>query len=136
MNALFGDATTAMPTPATQAERGSLMGVGSPASLDIRRGAPAPDGLMGADAAIPGLDIDPPDIQMDENGKPIYGDAARGRRREGSVMEGVGGWISRMVSRSRVRGDSEGGQSGGSRVRRGRGVSDAGSYRRVQGEED
>lgn len=124
MNALFGDATTTMVTPATQAERGSLMGVGSPNSIDIRRGGMTPQyGNFGTDAAIPGLDIDPPDIQMDENGKPIYG-TERGRSRSGSAMEGVGGWISRMVSRNR-----EG--SG-----RARGNSSAGSYRRVDGEED
>ena len=131
MNSLFGDATTAMQTPSTQAERGSLMGVGSPASLDIRRGAPIP-GNLGADSAIPGLDIDPPDVAMDSNGKPIY-EGSRGRQREGSMMEGVGGWISRMVSRTRSRGgDSTGGES----RTRGRGVSDAGSYRRVRGDED
>ena len=91
MNALFGDATTAMPTPSTQAERGSLMGVGSPSSLDIRQGGPQP-GAFSADAAIPGLDIDPPDIQLDANGKP--------RGRSQSTQEGLGGWIGRMVSRS------------------------------------
>ncbi len=99
MNALFGDATTAMPTPATQAERGSLMGVGSPSSIDIRYGGPQP-GMFSADAAIPGLDIDPPDIQLDENGKP--------RGRSQSRQEGLGGWIGRMVSRSRQESGSRG----------------------------
>jgi hypothetical protein len=92
MNALFGDATTAMPTPATQAERGSLMGVGSPSSIDIRGGTPYQPGVFSAEAAIPGLDIDPPDVELDSNGRP------RGR---GSDSEGFGGWIGRMVSRSR-----------------------------------
>ncbi|OAL33112.1 hypothetical protein AYO20_07594 [Fonsecaea nubica] len=92
MNALFGDATTAMPTPSTQAERGSLMGVGSPSSIDIRHGGPQP-GVFSADAAIPGLDIDPPDIQLDANGRP--------RGRSQSNQEGLGGWIGRMVSRTR-----------------------------------
>jgi hypothetical protein len=101
MNALFGDATTTMPTPATQAERGSLMGVGSPGSIDIRQGAPQP-GDFGADAAIPGLEIDPPDVEIARNGKPVYADGPRGR----NVMsedrsEGVGGWIGRMISRTR-----------------------------------
>lgn len=91
MNALFGDATTAMPTPATQAERGSLMGIGSPSSIDIRGGAQQP-GMFSADAAIPGLDIDPPDVKFGSDGKP------RGRNDD---SEGVGGWIGRMVSRSR-----------------------------------
>ncbi|KAJ5928023.1 Mitochondrial substrate/solute carrier [Penicillium verhagenii] len=57
MNVLFGDASTAMPTPATDGERGSLIGGGSPVpSLDIRR----PYGQFGTESAIPGLDIDPP----------------------------------------------------------------------------
>ncbi|KIW92465.1 uncharacterized protein Z519_06312 [Cladophialophora bantiana CBS 173.52] len=99
MNALFGDATTAMPTPSTQAERGSLMGVGSPSSIDIRQGAPQP-GIFSSDAAIPGLDIDPPEIQLDANGKP--------RGRSQSNQEGLGGWIGRIVSRSRQDNGSRG----------------------------
>lgn len=98
MNALFGDATTAMPTPATQAERGSLMGVGSPSSIEIRFGTPQP-GAFSAQDAIPGLDIDPPDIQFDAKGKP------RGRRESN---EGFGNWIGRMVSRSRQDSSSRG----------------------------
>ena len=126
MNALFGDATTAMPTPATVAERGSL--IGSPGSLNIGRGTPQFGGAgFGASDAIPGLDIDPPDIPLDANGKPIRG---RGRSSSmqsgmGSVAEGMGGWISRMVSRTRG--------EGGGRDREG---SVAGSYRRVNDEED
>ena len=95
MNALFGDATTAMPTPVTQAERESIMGVGSPSSIDIRGGIPRGPGTFGAGDAIPGLDIDPPDISLGADGKPV--DSSRGRR----ASEGVGGWIGRMVSRSR-----------------------------------
>lgn len=107
MNALFGDATTAMPTPSTQAERGSLMGVGSPASMDIRRGSPHP-GAFSANDAIPGLDIDPPDIEVGPDGKAV----ARGRSQNGG--EGLGGWIGRMVSRTRnrERSDSNRGQYG------------------------
>ena len=96
MNALFGDATTAMPTPATQAERGSLMGVGSPASLNIGRAHPGP---LGADSAIPGLDIDPPDLST-ENGKSGAQNGA----------EGIGGWISRMVSRTKEQGKGDSSQ--------------------------
>ncbi|KAF2200249.1 hypothetical protein GQ43DRAFT_456572 [Delitschia confertaspora ATCC 74209] len=92
MNALFGDATSVMPTPATLAEAESLFsGHGSPVpSLDIRR--------HGADSAIPGLDIDPP-----QN--------SRSPRKE-STSEGIGGWISNMVRRGRGNGegDSEGGR--------------------------
>lgn len=101
MNELFGDATTAMPTPATQAERGSLMGVGSPGSIDIRQGTPQP-GNFGADSAIPGLDIDPPHVERGQDGKPIYSDGPRGRNvNPDDRSEGIGGWIGRMVSRTR-----------------------------------
>lgn len=98
MNALFGDATTAMPTPATQAERGSLMGVGSPSSIDIRQGADG-SGPFSASDAIPGLDIDPPDVDLDANGRP------RGRS---DSTQGLGNWIGRMVSRSRQESGSRG----------------------------
>jgi hypothetical protein len=92
MDQLFGDATTAMPTPATQAEHDSLMGFGSPIpSLDIRRGP----GQFSADAAIPGLDIDPPHISA-ENGKSTDGPSR--------ASEGVGGWISKMINRSKGQG--------------------------------
>lgn len=95
MNALFGDATTAMPTPATQAEERLMGEVGSPSSIDIRRGTPTP-GAFSASDAIPGLDIDPPDITIGPDGKPV--DSSRGRSANG---EGLGGWIGRMVSRTR-----------------------------------
>ena len=98
MNALFGDATTAMPTPATQAERGSLMGVGSPSSIDIRQGADGP-GPFSASDAIPGLDIDPPDVDLDANGRP------RGRS---DSTQGLGNWIGRIVSRSRQESSARG----------------------------
>lgn len=95
MNALFGDATTAMPTPQAQAaEHDSLMGVGSPSSIDIRRGGEP--GQFSASDAIPGLDIDPPHVEIGPDGKPV--ESSRGRSNEG---EGLGGWIGRMVSRSR-----------------------------------
>lgn len=108
MNALFGDATTAMPTPATQAERGSLMGVGSPASMDIRRGSPHL-GQFSANDAIPGLDIDPPVMEIGPDGKPVA-QGSRGRNQSGG--EGLGGWISRMVSRNQERSGSNRGQYG------------------------
>ena len=83
MDAIFGDATTAMPTPAQEAEVDSLMSARSPVpSLDIRRGQ---YGNMGADNAIPGLDINPP-----QDGKA-----------EETRSEGIGGWISRLANRSR-----------------------------------
>jgi hypothetical protein len=117
MNALFGDATTTMPTPATQAERGSLMGVGSPDSIDIRQGTQPGD--FGADAAIPGLDIDPPDVARGPDGKPIYGDGPRGRNTMSEDRsQGMGGWIGRMMSRTRQErsGRGAGGKNGYGRV--------------------
>jgi hypothetical protein len=118
MNDLFGDATTMMPTPATQAERGSLMGVGSPGSIDIGQGTPQP-GNFGADTAIPGLDIDPPDVEIGQDGKPIYGDGPRGRNiMSEDRSEGMGGWIGRMMSRTRRErsGSATGGKNGYGRV--------------------
>ncbi|KAL4786676.1 hypothetical protein BJX76DRAFT_80647 [Aspergillus varians] len=95
MDILFGDATTAMPTPTTQGERGSLMSAGSPVpSLDIRRQY----GQHGADSAIPGLNINPPTIASDNNGKsPQTGP----QDDNGGRSEGLGGWISNIVSRNR-----------------------------------
>lgn len=93
MNSLFGDATSAMPTPATLAEAESLFsGRGSPVpSLDIRR--------HGADSAIPGLDIDPPAV----------GPESRGRK-ESDANEGIGGWISNIVKRSKGNGEGDSGK--------------------------
>jgi hypothetical protein len=102
MDQLFGDATTAMPTPATRAETGSLMGVNSPVpSMDLRRGiqgaGPAYGNGLGATSAIPGLDIDPPHVSI-VNGKPQYATE--------EASEGLGGWISRMVSKTKGDGGS------------------------------
>ena len=103
MDQLFGDATTAMPTPAQHAEVESLMsGNRSPVpSLDIRRGVP---GNFTADNAIPGLDINPP-AGPAENGKPQHPPDAT------ATSEGLGGWISRMVQRTKREG--KGGDRGG-----------------------
>ena len=86
MDQLFGDATTAMPTPQQHAEIESLLSASrSPIpSLDISRRP----GNFTVDSAIPGLDINPPDD-----------DAKDGRKQDG--QEGVGGWISRMVNRGK-----------------------------------
>lgn len=87
MDAIFGDAITAMPTPAQEAEVESLLSASrSPVpSLDIRR-----PGDFTADNAIPGLDINPPkDGEEGGEGKP-------------ETSEGIGGWISRMVNRNRA----------------------------------
>ncbi|KAJ5562293.1 hypothetical protein N7461_001054 [Penicillium sp. DV-2018c] len=97
MDALFGDASTTMPTPVTQGERGSLMGAGSPVpSLDLQRQY----GQLGAENSIPGLDIDPPTSSHE-------GTSTRGRldsQRDNTRGEGIGSWISSMVSRNRVAG--------------------------------
>ena len=94
MDTLFGDATTAMPTPATQAERDSLMGFGSPIpDLDIRR---HPRNL-GPESAIPGLDIDPPSVSRNNS-------KSRGQSEASRPSEGIGGWISKMVNRSKGQG--------------------------------
>ncbi|KAJ5470851.1 Mitochondrial substrate/solute carrier [Penicillium desertorum] len=94
MNDLFGDASTAMPTPATQGERGSLMGAGSPVpSLDLRRQY----GQFGAESSIPGLDIDPPTSSHEGSSKRGRSDSHQGSARG----EGIGGWISNMVNRNR-----------------------------------
>jgi MFS family permease len=100
MDALFGDATTAMPTPATRAETGSLMGVNSPVpSMDLRRGINSGNSNgLSLPSAIPGLDIDPPHVAI-RNGKPQY-------ETDENNGEGVGGWISRMVNRSKGDGES------------------------------
>lgn len=97
MNDLFGDASTAMPTPATEGERGSLMGAGSPVpSLDIRR----QQGQFGTENAIPGLDIDPPTLSNSGPSKSGHPGSHTGSSRG----EGIGGWISNMVNRNRKAG--------------------------------
>ncbi|KFX94840.1 hypothetical protein O988_06115 [Pseudogymnoascus sp. VKM F-3808] len=93
MNLLFGDATSAMPTPAARAETGSLMGRGSPVpSMDLRRGVgtTSVENGLGSSMAIPGLDIDPPHVDI-RDGVPRYS-------ADNGHSEGVGGWISRMVT--------------------------------------
>lgn len=104
MDALFGDATTTMPTPVTRAENDSLMITGSPIpSVDLRRGVISPNrGGITPSVAVPGLEIDPPSVTV-KNGRPQY-------TRDEESGEGVGGWISRMVNRSK--GDMDGVKSG------------------------
>lgn len=101
MDQLFGDATTAMPTPAQHAEIESLMSAArSPVpSLDLRR-----PGNFSADDAIPGLDINPPSAAV-ENGKSQIPSSTPAN------SEGLGGWISRMAAR--VKGDGKKDKGGG-----------------------
>lgn len=99
MDQLFGDATTAMPTPAQHAEVESLMsGARSPVpSLDIRR-----PGNFTSDNAIPGLDINPPSVSA-ENGKAQLPEDTPSR------SEGLGGWISRIAQRTKGEGKTDSG---------------------------
>lgn len=101
MDQLFGDATTAMPTPQQHAEVEALMSASrSPVpSLDIQR-----PGTFTADHAIPGLNINPPHGH----------DGSSADQSHGHDGEGSGGWISRMTNRFK-------GEKG----------SDSGSYRQV-----
>ena len=93
MNSLFGDATTQAATPQQRAEVESLMS-GSGRGRGSERGAPR----LSSEAAIPGLDIDPPDLEKGRSPpKAENGD-------------GVGGWISNMVNKSKGDGDSAGGK--------------------------
>lgn len=97
MDQLFGDATTAMPTPAQHAEVDSLMSARSPVpSLDIRRDGRGP-GQFSADSAIPGLDINQPNGDAQKQDKP----STKG--------EGLGGWISRLTPGTKGEGKKDGG---------------------------
>lgn len=74
------------------------MSAGSPVpSLDIRRHY----GQLGADNAIPGLDIDPPHVVIDDSSKPAHPGSQEGGSHR---SEGFGGWISNMVSRNKGQG--------------------------------
>jgi hypothetical protein len=102
MDALFGD-YTASATPAARAETDSLMGAGSPRTPDLERGLVSPNGRgITPSNAIPGLDIDPPDVSV-KNGRPQY------TRGEGSGG-GMGSWISRMIKGGKA--GEENGKSG------------------------
>ena len=98
-----------MPTPQTLAEAESLFsGNRSPVpALDLG------SGRAGADSAIPGLDIDPPDLEV-EDGKPLI-------KTDGEGGEGIGGWISNMVKRGKSNGEGD---------------SESGKYKRVGQDDD
>ncbi|KAJ9666082.1 Ribulose bisphosphate carboxylase large chain [Coniosporium apollinis] len=101
MNAIFGDATSVMPTPATIAEAESLFsGNRSPVpSMDLRRQS------ISADNAIPGLNIDPPGVDI-KDGRPVL------PRKESDRSEGLGGWISNLVKRGTGNGEGDSSSSG------------------------
>ncbi|PVI08632.1 hypothetical protein DM02DRAFT_722825 [Periconia macrospinosa] len=92
MNSIFGDATSVMPTPQTLAEAESLFSgsARSPVpSLDIRSN-------RAADNAIPNLDINPPETV--------------GGPKEADQGEGIGGWISNIVKKSKGNGEGDSGK--------------------------
>lgn len=79
MDALFGDATANLGTPAAPGTP-SLAAVGTPSA--VGRGGP----LLDSSNAIPGLDIDPPDV-VD-------------RKSDHHGNGGLGGWFGRVMGRS------------------------------------
>ncbi|KAG7285234.1 hypothetical protein NEMBOFW57_009855 [Staphylotrichum longicolle] len=97
MDALFGDSTRALGTPAS-----STPALHAESDALLRPASPMPPLLGGsgrhpASAAIPGLDIDPPDdVEESSSRKP---------RREsknssgGRAAGGIGGWFSRVMGR-------------------------------------
>lgn len=98
MNSIFGDATSVMPTPQTLAEAESLFSgsARSPVpSLDIRSN-------RAADNAIPNLDINPPETVGGQDGKSSSKEADQG--------EGIGGWISNIVKKSKGNGEGDSGK--------------------------
>lgn len=79
MDSLFGDASTVMGTPSIHGtETGSLMRPGSPS--------------IGPSSAIPGLSLDPPDIDDDRKSQ---------TQTSGGDDRSVTGWLSRVVNRGR-----------------------------------
>lgn len=96
MNSIFGDASTAAPTPQTIAEAESLFsGHRSPESFR----------LGDQDEAVPDMDLQPPDVEI-QDGKPIFSEDNEDKG------EGVGGWISNLVKRTRGNDGANGSGSG------------------------
>jgi len=110
MNSIFGDATTIAPTPEQIAEADSIFSGNT---------SPVPSFRLGAqDDQIPDNidDLHIPDVEI-QDGKPMLG-----KNEDGNGGEGVAGWISNMVKRTKG-GEANGGGSG--------------KYKQVgQGEED
>ncbi|OQN99662.1 hypothetical protein B0A48_14804 [Cryoendolithus antarcticus] len=100
MNSIFGDATTIAPTPEQHAEVESLFS---------GTRSPVPSFRLGEDdnndPNIPDLEIEPPNVEV-EDGKPILPDGNGISVQD--VKEGVGGWISNMVNRSKEEGSGSG----------------------------
>ncbi|KAK4240249.1 hypothetical protein C8A03DRAFT_31635 [Achaetomium macrosporum] len=104
MDALFGDSTRALGTPSSatptvHAESDALLRPASPMPpLNIRNRSP----MRGVTAAIPGLNINPPD-DVEADRKPREGDKSPGVQ-----GGGVGGFFSRLMGRGRAGGSSRG----------------------------
>ena len=99
MNSIFGDATTAAPTPATLAEAESLFSGRSPVS---------PFRLNEGSGYVPEMDLQPPEVEV-QDGKPML------TKDNGSEREGVGGWISNIMKRNK---SDDGNGSGSGRYQR------------------
>ena len=108
MDAIFGDASVAIGTPAMRGEAGSLMGPGSPTESGDGPARP----ILGPSSAIPGLSLDPPDFDGDRNGKPPS-------QTSRSFSGGVGGWISRIVAQPGGRNGKSGGGNSYAALRQG-----------------
>lgn len=110
MNLLFGDASTAMGTPSVRAESEALLAPGSPTDPGSTVGYRAHiGGRLGPSNAIPGLALDPPDVEVDGDVGGKRG-AEGGTESDGGGGAGIGGWFARMVGRAR--GGGGGGSSG------------------------
>ncbi|KAK0345578.1 Ribulose bisphosphate carboxylase large chain [Friedmanniomyces endolithicus] len=99
MNSIFGDATTIAPTPEQIAEADSIFSGNT---------SPVPSFRLGAqDDEIPDNidDLHIPDVEI-QDGKPMLG-----KNEEGNGGEGVAGWISNMVKRTKGK-EANGGGSG------------------------
>lgn len=110
MDKLFGDAASAISTPAMTGETAALV-PGSPvSSMDLRRGVP--DSLeagIGPSRGMPRLDLDPPAMSV-RQGKPQYS--------ADPPNDSSNGWVSRMLKRGRGRGQkASDDDTGGSRYK-------------------
>ena len=106
MNSIFGDATTAAPTPEVIAEAESqISGTRSPLSFRL--------GEEGGN--VPDMDLQPPDADEQD-------DRTMTNKDSSSQREGVGGWIGNLVRHGRKGSDANGSASG--------------KYRRVEQDDD
>jgi len=86
MNSLFGDATTIAPTPETAAEVESLFSGNRSPIGSFRLGDQG-------EPPVPDMDLQPPDVEI-QDGKPIL-------PKDENQGEGLGGWITNLVKRTK-----------------------------------